>query len=271
MAGETKLFNGVPPALPHLGYPMPLPPVPLAAPAPPFQGALAPALCRASCLTSSPPSATARPPPPTASSAANTSGVSASGERWFDGVARDCNCWLMLLPVGVRGRRSTQCTARGSRGCRPGWHHPADRWHIACGASCTALISHVSAPARHIKCGSNACHRGRGGEAAGAEASGRRQGRGDTQEIVGRPACGCALRSALVADGETRARRRLEKNRESARECRRRKKEYVKDLEVKAARLEAENTELRLQVRGGPGGQCRHGCAAHMRHGVTRS
>jgi hypothetical protein len=43
--------------------------------------------------------------------------------------------------------------------------------------------------------------------------------------------------------------RRLEKNRLSARECRRRKREATEDMEQEIFRLEAENLKLRLQLR----------------------
>lgn len=45
--------------------------------------------------------------------------------------------------------------------------------------------------------------------------------------------------------------RRLEKNRESARECRRRKKEHVVELQKQVAHLEAENLKLKLQLKVG--------------------
>lgn len=45
--------------------------------------------------------------------------------------------------------------------------------------------------------------------------------------------------------------KRLEKNRLSARECRRRKKEKVQDLEERVQKLEQENMQLRLQLRVG--------------------
>jgi len=45
--------------------------------------------------------------------------------------------------------------------------------------------------------------------------------------------------------------RRLEKNRESARECRRRKKEHVVELQKQVALLEAENLKLKLQLKVG--------------------
>ncbi|KAI2493125.1 hypothetical protein MHU86_21430 [Fragilaria crotonensis] len=45
--------------------------------------------------------------------------------------------------------------------------------------------------------------------------------------------------------------RRLEKNRLSARECRRRKREATEDMEQEIFRLEAENLKLRLQLRIG--------------------
>jgi len=45
--------------------------------------------------------------------------------------------------------------------------------------------------------------------------------------------------------------RRLEKNRESARECRRRKKEHVVELQKQVAHLEAENLKLKLQLKLG--------------------
>lgn len=45
--------------------------------------------------------------------------------------------------------------------------------------------------------------------------------------------------------------RRLEKNRESARECRRRKKEHVVELHKQVAHLEAENLKLKLQLKVG--------------------
>ena len=44
---------------------------------------------------------------------------------------------------------------------------------------------------------------------------------------------------------------RLEKNRQSARDCRRRKKERVKDLEERVKRLERQNRELRVQLKIG--------------------
>jgi hypothetical protein len=44
---------------------------------------------------------------------------------------------------------------------------------------------------------------------------------------------------------------RLEKNRQSARDCRRRKKERVKELEERVKRLERQNRELRVQLRIG--------------------
>jgi hypothetical protein len=43
--------------------------------------------------------------------------------------------------------------------------------------------------------------------------------------------------------------RRLEKNRLSARECRRRKREATQDMEQEICRLEGENLKLRLQLR----------------------
>mmetsp|Transcript_1969 Transcript_1969/g.3949 ORF Transcript_1969/g.3949 Transcript_1969/m.3949 type:complete len:306 (-) Transcript_1969:52-969(-) len=45
--------------------------------------------------------------------------------------------------------------------------------------------------------------------------------------------------------------RRLEKNRESARECRRRKKEHAQNLQRQINRLENENLQLRLQLKIG--------------------
>lgn len=45
--------------------------------------------------------------------------------------------------------------------------------------------------------------------------------------------------------------RRLEKNRESARECRRRKKEAAQNLQRQINRLESENLQLRLQLKIG--------------------
>ena len=44
---------------------------------------------------------------------------------------------------------------------------------------------------------------------------------------------------------------RLEKNRQSARDCRRRKKERVKELEARVKRLERQNRELRVQLKIG--------------------
>jgi len=44
---------------------------------------------------------------------------------------------------------------------------------------------------------------------------------------------------------------RLEKNRQSARDCRRRKKERVKELEERVKRLERQNRELRVQLKIG--------------------
>ena len=50
---------------------------------------------------------------------------------------------------------------------------------------------------------------------------------------------------------ENKRLKRLEKNRVSARECRKRKKERVSFLEEKVQQLEKENLELRLQLRIG--------------------
>lgn len=47
---------------------------------------------------------------------------------------------------------------------------------------------------------------------------------------------------------EERKRKRLEKNRESARECRRRKKDKIDSLRLQLTRLEAENIQLRLKL-----------------------
>lgn len=46
-------------------------------------------------------------------------------------------------------------------------------------------------------------------------------------------------------------RKRLERNRESARECRRRKREYVESLRLQSSHLEAENLQLRIRLKSG--------------------
>ena len=51
---------------------------------------------------------------------------------------------------------------------------------------------------------------------------------------------------------DEKRRKRLERNRESARECRRRKKEKVATLKQLLARLETDNLQLRLQLQIGP-------------------
>ena len=59
-------------------------------------------------------------------------------------------------------------------------------------------------------------------------------------------------------DARTRAekkRLRLERNRECARECRRRKRDHTSELEARVAELEAENTHLQLQLKAGREGR----------------
>lgn len=58
-------------------------------------------------------------------------------------------------------------------------------------------------------------------------------------------------RSASELSALEKRQRRLEKNRESARECRRRKKEQLQQLQSDVAMLEAENLQLRLQLKVG--------------------
>jgi len=55
-------------------------------------------------------------------------------------------------------------------------------------------------------------------------------------------------RSALSLGGDNKKASRLEKNRLAAKECRRKKKEYVKDLEDKVKQLEDRNEELLRQL-----------------------
>lgn len=52
-------------------------------------------------------------------------------------------------------------------------------------------------------------------------------------------------------DFEEKKRKRLEKNRESARECRKRKKDKIDTLRLQLTRLEAENIQLRLKLNAG--------------------
>ncbi|KNC75566.1 hypothetical protein SARC_11912, partial [Sphaeroforma arctica JP610] len=50
-------------------------------------------------------------------------------------------------------------------------------------------------------------------------------------------------------DEETRKEQKLEKNRQSARECRKRKKEYIKGLELMMKKYMAVNDSLQAKVR----------------------
>ena len=50
-------------------------------------------------------------------------------------------------------------------------------------------------------------------------------------------------------DQDRKKRQRLERNKECARECRRRKRDHTAELEARVAALEAENNHLQLQVQ----------------------
>lgn len=52
-------------------------------------------------------------------------------------------------------------------------------------------------------------------------------------------------------EAEQKKKRRLARNRESARECRKRKKEYGEGLRAQLIHLEAENLQLRLKLKIG--------------------
>lgn len=60
-----------------------------------------------------------------------------------------------------------------------------------------------------------------------------------------------ASAAATEAELEEKKRKRLEKNRESARECRKRKKDKIDTLRLQLTRLEAENIQLRLKLNTG--------------------
>lgn len=57
--------------------------------------------------------------------------------------------------------------------------------------------------------------------------------------------------NAADVELEEKKRKRLEKNRESARECRKRKKDKIDTLRMQLTRLEAENIQLRLKLNTG--------------------
>lgn len=62
--------------------------------------------------------------------------------------------------------------------------------------------------------------------------------------------------SGNISDGngvemDEKRRRRLERNRESARECRKRKKDKLMQLKQSIARLETDNMQLRLKLQIG--------------------
>lgn len=57
--------------------------------------------------------------------------------------------------------------------------------------------------------------------------------------------------NATESELEEKKRKRLEKNRESARECRKRKKDKIDTLRLQLTRLEAENIQLRLKLNTG--------------------
>ena len=64
--------------------------------------------------------------------------------------------------------------------------------------------------------------------------------------------------SSTPANATTRTekkRLRLERNRECARECRRRKRDHTSELEARVAALEAQNTHLQLQLKAGREGR----------------
>jgi hypothetical protein len=56
---------------------------------------------------------------------------------------------------------------------------------------------------------------------------------------------------AEAVELDEKKRKRLEKNRESARECRKRKKDKIDTLRLQLTRLEAENIQLRLKLNSG--------------------
>jgi hypothetical protein len=72
------------------------------------------------------------------------------------------------------------------------------------------------------------------GENPGGKAKRQRRSRGNS-----------GINGAMPTDSRQR---RLEKNRESARESRKRKKNYISSLEAKMAGIEAENNRLRNVV-----------------------
>ena len=59
------------------------------------------------------------------------------------------------------------------------------------------------------------------------------------------------MQSADILTAEQKKKRRLARNRESARECRRRKKEYADSLSRQLSHLEAENLQMRLKLKIG--------------------
>ena len=57
------------------------------------------------------------------------------------------------------------------------------------------------------------------------------------------------------SESARKKRLRLERNKECARECRRRKRDHTSELEARVAALEAENSHLEMQIKEGGGGQ----------------
>lgn len=57
--------------------------------------------------------------------------------------------------------------------------------------------------------------------------------------------------AVALSEAEEKKRKRLEKNRESARECRKRKKDKIDMLRLQLTRLEAENIQFRLKLKVG--------------------